>query len=218
MKRLLKLLQNIKHTVIGKVEIVGGPDVWNTSLGIHVHPTKGQLNRCPICGKKMPYYDEGQGIRDWRALDLGVIKVDLRGRAPRVKCTEHDVKVASVPWARHGSWFTYPFEEWVAWMTLHANRSVVSECCRIDRHTVGDIIKRVEAGLRSCRASRFDGLVNIGIDETSYRKGHRYLTVVVNHDNAEVIWVLEKYGKESASSTPWPQACPTPGWRASTTR
>jgi transposase len=196
MKRLLKLLQNIKYTIIDRIEIVGGPDAWETSLVIHVRPTKAKLNRCSVCGKKMPYYDEGQGVRDWRALDLGVIKVYLRGRAPRVKCAEHDVKVASVPWAQHGSWFTYPFEEWVTWMALHANRSVVSECCRIDWHTVGGIIRRVEADLRSRRASRFDGLINIGIDETSYRKGHKYLTVVVNHDTSEVIWVHKKHGKE----------------------
>jgi transposase len=81
-------------------------------------------------------------------------------------------------------------------MTLHANRSVVSECCRIDWHTVGYIIARVEADLRAKRASRFDNLVNIGIDETSYRKGHKYLTVVVNHDSGEVIWVHKKHGKE----------------------
>lgn len=195
MKRLLKLLQNIKNTVIDKVEIVGGSDAWDTSLIIHVRPTKAHLSRCPICNKKMPYYDEGQGTRDWRALDLGVIKVYLRSRAPRVKCAEHGVKVASVPWARHGSWFAYPFEQWVAWMTLHANRSVVSECCRIDWATVGDIVGRVEKDLRTKRASRFDNLVNIGIDETSYRKGHRYLTVVVNHDTAEVIWVHKEHGK-----------------------
>jgi transposase len=196
MKRLLKLLQNIKNTIIDKIEIVGGPDVWETSLVIYVRPTKRQLNRCPVCNKKMPYYDEGQGLRDWRALDLGIIKVYLRGRAPRIKCSEHDVKVACVPWARHDSWFTYPFEEWVTWMALHANRSAISECCRIDWHTVGGIIKRVETDLRSKRTSRFDGLINIGIDETSYRKGHKYLTVVVNHDSAEVIWVHKKHGKE----------------------
>jgi transposase len=195
MKSLLKLLQNIKNTVIESIEIVGGPDTWNTALILHVRPTKGQMYRCPICKKKMPYYDEGQGVRDWRALDLGVIKVYLRGKAPRVKCMEHGIKVASVPWARHGSWFTYPFEEWVTWITLHANRSVVSECCRIDWHTVGDVIRRVEKDLRALRTSRFDNLINIGIDETSYRKGHRYLTVVVDHDSAEVIWVHKEHGK-----------------------
>lgn len=45
------------------------------------------------------------------------------------------------------------------------------------------------------RARRLNGLVNIGIDETSYRKGHKYITVVVNHDTSTVVWVANGHGK-----------------------
>jgi transposase len=140
MKRLLKLLQNIKYIVIDSVEIIGGVDIWSMVLVLSVRPTKGRELRCPHCGKKRPYYDEGQGVRYWRGLDLGVMKVQLKGRAPRLECDEHGVVVASVPWARHGSWFTRPFEDWVTWMALHCTKSAVSELCRIDWKTVGPII------------------------------------------------------------------------------
>ena len=43
---------------------------------------------------------------------------------------------------------------------------------------------------------RLDNLVNIGIDETSYRKGHKYITVIVNHDTNTVVWASNKHGKE----------------------
>ncbi len=33
-----------------------------------------------------------------------------------------------------------------------------------------------------------DNLARIGIDETSYRRGHRYLTVVVCHDTGRLVW------------------------------
>lgn len=37
--------------------------------------------------------------------------------------------------------------------------------------------------------SRFDGLRRIGVDEVSYRKGHRYLTVVADHDQqGRAVW------------------------------
>ena len=39
-------------------------------------------------------------------------------------------------------------------------------------------------------------LVNIGIDETSYKKGHKYITIVVNHDTNTVVWVYKGFGKE----------------------
>jgi len=196
MKRLLKLLLNIKLTIIDRVELVGGPDIWNMSLVLDVRPTKGQLNHCPECDKKMPYYDEGRGTRQWRALDLGVIKVYLRGRAPRVECMEHGVLVARVPWARHDAWFTYDFEQWVTWVALHTNKSIVAELCRIDWETVGAIVARVEKDERARRPSPYDGLVSIGIDETSYRKGHKYITVVVNHDTGAVIWAAKGFGKK----------------------
>ena len=48
-------------------------------------------------------------------------------------------------------------------------------------------------------SSRFDGLVNIVIDKTSYKKGHKYMTVVVNLDTASIVWCAKGYGKEVLS-------------------
>ena len=45
------------------------------------------------------------------------------------------------------------------------------------------------------RCKRLDNLVNIGIDETSYKKGHKYITVIVNHDTNTVVWASEGHGK-----------------------
>lgn len=42
---------------------------------------------------------------------------------------------------------------------------------------------------------RLTGLVRIGVDETSFRKGHKYMTVVINHDTGEVVWVHDGHGK-----------------------
>ena len=52
------------------------------------------------------------------------------------------------------------------------------------------------AGLRLISPEvRLDGLVNIGIDETSYKKGHKYITVIVNHDTNTVVWAAQGHGK-----------------------
>jgi transposase len=45
------------------------------------------------------------------------------------------------------------------------------------------------------RSRRLNNLVNIGIDETSYKKGHKYITVIVNHDTNTVVWAAEGHGK-----------------------
>ncbi len=36
--------------------------------------------------------------------------------------------------------------------------------------------------------AQFAGLTRIGIDEISYKRGHKYLTVVVDHDTGRPVW------------------------------
>lgn len=114
---------------------------------------------------------------------------------PRVYCPDHGVVTSAVPWARRDSSFTYEFEHMVAWLSLNCSRKVVSAFMRIAWNTVGPIISRVKEDVDFDPSKRFDGLVNIGVDETSYKKGHKYITVIVNHDDGKVIWLHEGHGK-----------------------
>lgn len=66
---------------------------------------------------------------------------------------------------------------------------------RVDCETVGRCVNRALHDLEPERSRRLDGLVNIGIDETSYKKGHKYITVIVNHDTNTVVWASEGHGK-----------------------
>ena len=52
--------------------------------------------------------------------------------------------------------------------------------------TVGSIVERIVA--RRLDGARFAKLRRIGVDEFSYRKRHRYLTIVVDHDERRVVW------------------------------
>mgnify|MGYP001356819652 CR=1 FL=1 len=151
----------------------------------------------PLSSQGKILRDAGRGTRRWRVLDIGVGKVFIEAPAPRVCCKKHGVVVADVPWARHDSRFCKFFEKQVAWLTTHTSRSVVSELMWwIEWHTVGSICERVYKELEAADTSRFDGLVNIGIDETNYKKGHKYMTVVLNHDTNIVVWCSAGYGKE----------------------
>jgi transposase len=78
---------------------------------VRVRPRRPKRRRCGRCERPAPGYDNGEGRRRWRALDLGTVMVELEADAPRVACGEHGVTVAAVPWARHGSGFTRDFEE-----------------------------------------------------------------------------------------------------------
>ncbi len=66
---------------------------------------------------------------------------------------------------------------------------------RVDWETVDRCVNRALHDLEPERSRRLDGLVTIGIDETSYKKGHKYITVIVNHDTNTVVWASEGHGK-----------------------
>jgi transposase len=152
-----------------------------------VRPARKHRNRCSHCGRRAPRYDQGDGVRRWRALDLGTTRAFVEAGAPRVRCKEHGVVVAAVPWARRSSGFTRKFEDQAAWLATHVSKTAISELLRIAWRSVGSIIARV-ASEAEAKLDRLANLTRIGIDELSYRKGHRYITVVIDHDTGRLLW------------------------------
>lgn len=188
-KTLLKHLLNVKNTIVDSYEII------DQNLIISVHPTKGKQCICPICHRKARYYDS-LGFRKWRSLDMDTTKVFISAKINRVNCKKHGTHTSEVPWARHHSNFTRDFENTVAWMTKYLSKTAVSSYMRISWNTIGPIISRYRKDADPYPEQRFNNLRRIGIDETSYRKGHKYMTVIVNHDTNSVIWVHDKHGKD----------------------
>ena len=170
-----------------------------TQLVVRLRPARAERQRCPHCGRRCPGYDSGEGERRWRAPDFGLVRVYIVSLAPRVRCSEHGVVVARVPWARHASGFTRAFEDTVAWLVVRTDRSTLSHLLRIAWRSVGAIAERVVESLRGS-FDPFANLKRIGIDEVSYRKGHRYLTVVVDHDSGRLIWASPKADEKTLLS------------------
>jgi transposase len=181
--RVWKRLLGVEHTVVDAVLV----DEATDAIVALVRPTRSRRGRCGICGRKRPGYDQGEGRRRWRALDLGVIQAFLEADAPRLACPQHGVVVAAVPWARHGAGFTRAFEDTAAWLAVHTSRVAVAELLRITWRSVGRICGRVAAE-QAARSDRLQGLRRIGIDEISHRKGQRYLTIVVDHATGRLVW------------------------------
>ena len=181
--RLWEKLLGVNGTVVENVVLDEDAEVVVAS----VRARKGARGRCGICQRKCPGYDRGEGRRRWRALDLGTVPTWLEADAPRVRCPEHGVVVASVPWARHGAGHTRGFDDMAAWLATHCAKSAVEELMRVAWRTVGSIVTRVAADARAA-TDPLDKLVRIGIDEISYKKGHKYLVVVVDHDTGKLVW------------------------------
>ncbi|MGH3999164.1 MAG: ISL3 family transposase [Pseudonocardiaceae bacterium] len=161
-----------------------------------VRPKADAAGRCSRCRRRCPGYDTGGGVRRWRTLDVGTRKAYLQAHAPRVQCREHGIVTADVPWARPGAKCTYALEDTCAWLAAHAALSVVTVLLRLAWRTVADIVARVVADGRNTN-DLLTGLARIGIDEISYRKGHRYLTVIVDHDTGRMVWAHPGRNKET---------------------
>ena len=184
--RVWRLVLGVEHTVIESVDLA--TDGRGQELLIaQVRVKAGAARRCSRCRRRCPGYDTSPAPRRWRGLDLGTTQVYLQATTSRVACPEHGVVIAAVPWARPGSRFTTAFEDTAAWLVCHATLSVVAMLLRVAWRSVADIITRVVAD-RAGRIDRLAGLRRIGIDEISYRKGQRYLLVVVDHDTGRLVW------------------------------
>jgi transposase len=181
---LWRALLGLEKTVVEGIEF----DEDEELLVARVRPRARARGRCGRCGRRSPAYDRGEGRRRWRALDLGTIQVVLEADAPRVNCPDHGPTVAAVPWARHAAGHTLVFDQQVAWLATQCSKSAVTQLMRIAWRTVGSIISRVWADIAS-EVDLFAGLRRIGIDEISYKRNHKYLTVVVDHDTGRLVWV-----------------------------
>ena len=106
-------------------------------LVIRVRPLAKRASRCGRCQRRSSRYDAGQR-RTWRALDHGTTITRLEAASPRVRCREHGVVVAHVPWAAHDAGHTHTFDQQVAWLAVRTSKSAVSELMRIGWRTDDD--------------------------------------------------------------------------------
>jgi len=113
----------------------------------------------------------------------------LRYTPRRVDCPHCGVHVEAVPWALHASRFTRDFENMVTWLTQRSDKTTVHHLMGNNWRTVGQIIGRVVPLLQDKK--RLKDLYVIGVDEISYRKGHKYVTLVVDHLKRHVVWAAE---------------------------
>lgn len=100
------------------------------------------------------------------------------------------VATEQVPWARPGARHTRDYEDVVAWLAQRLDKTAVAKLLRCSWEAVANIVTRVVGEVID--DSRLDDLYRIGVDDVSYRRGHRYLNVVADHDrNGAVVWAAE---------------------------
>jgi len=169
-------------------------NVQEKRLDININFPAGSTFPCAICGKPdCKAYDTEDAT--WRHLNFFQHEAYLHARVPRVKCPDCGVKRASVPWARPGSGFTLLFEALVMVMVkempVNAAADIVGEhdtrLWRVIHHYVEDARDRAD----------YSRVSKVGLDETSAKRGHDYVTLFVDLMLRRVLFVTP--GKDAAT-------------------
>jgi len=167
-------------------------EITSDGLEIDVRPPWRQP-RCGGCARRAPAYDR-RATRSWRHVPFGAWRVWLRYAPWRVRCRTCGVTTEHLPWASSTTArFTAALEDMAAYLAVITDKTAVTRLLGISWRAVDHIVERVVE--QRLDAKRFDGVRILGIDEFSYRKRHRYLTIVVDHERRRVIWA--KRGKSS---------------------
>lgn len=127
--------------------------------------------------------------RTWRHLDFFQHQAYLHARVPRVRCPEHGVHLVEVSWARAGSGFTLLFE--AALLTYAKYMAVAPLAAMAGEHdtrvwrVLGHHVEAARANLD------FSGVTEVGVDETSARRGQDYVTVFMDLKARRTLFAAE---------------------------
>ena len=162
-------------------------------LDIYIDFQKGTQFPCPVCGALSPVYDTTD--KEWRHLSFFQYEAYLHARVPRVACPNADcgVKMVTVPWARSGSGFTLLFEALVMTMARTMPVNVMARLLSVTDTRLWRIISSYVAMARA--TEDYSEITRIGVDETSVKKGHQYVSFFFDMDKRKLLFGTE--GKDA---------------------
>jgi len=142
---------------------------------------------CPECGQSCGAYDTVE--KRWRHLNFFQYHCELVAKVPRSECEKCGVKMVEVPWARSGSGFTLLFEAAVMLLAKQMPVSAIAEAVGEQDTRLWRLIREL---VQAAHARRdWSHVRSIALDETSIRKGKRYMTVFLDADTRTVLLVVE---------------------------
>lgn len=155
-------------------------------LRLDVKPFKNGC-RCPTCGRRCRIVRIVEEARSWRDVCVCGWIVRLYYRPKEIVCPTHGRVQEEIPWAcKHGR-ITYRLEYLVLTYAQLMTQKAAAKLLHMPSSTFSDILHRTIDRIRD--GHRIRDLKAIGIDEVSYRKGHKYVTVVYDLNRSRVVWV-----------------------------
>lgn len=168
-------------------------DSNDSRLDIYIARTKGSKVTCPVCGKECSVHDSKE--RTWRHLNFFQYKAFIHCKVPRCDCNDHGVKQVEVPWTRQGAGFTLLFEAFIMVLVKDMPVNAIAKLIGINNDSIWRIIDHYVA--EAYDSIDFSDVTTIGLDETSSKRGHNYITLFVDLDKSKVLYATE--GKDAST-------------------
>jgi transposase len=162
-------------------------------LDIFLDFIPGSEFACPECKVNAKVHDTIE--KTWQHLNFFQHAAYLHARVPRIECQKDGVKLIDVPWARKQSGFTLLFEALIMAMTREMPVNAIAALVGITDKRIWRVIEHyVKKDLATQDLSE---VTRIGVDETSSKRGHSYVTIFVDMDTNKAIFVTE--GKDAST-------------------
>lgn len=137
-------------------------------------------------GTMYSVYDHQE--RTWRHLNFFEHECYLHARVPRVRTPSGQVLLVDVPWASPGSSFTLLFEAYAALLVEGGMPCTkAGDYMGISGKSIWTILRRMISTALS--EQPLEDVRHMGVDETSRKKGHNYVTVLTDQDKRKVVGV-----------------------------
>ncbi len=166
-----------------------------SAVHIYVNVRKNAVFACPKCGGETKRYGYEPTERIWRHGDCMFFPSYVHCRRPRVQCPKCGVNQINAPYERKNSRFTLLFEGYAMLIMADMPRAKAAQVLRCDEKSLCNILTYwVE---KAVAERSLNDVTSLAIDETSFKKGHSYVTVVVDADQRRVVGVEE--GRDKAA-------------------
>jgi len=160
-------------------------------LDIYLDFIPGTQFPCPVCNLPNKVYDTTERI--WQHLNFFQHATYIHARLPRVECDTDGVKQLQVPWARERSGFTLLFEAMIMALADEMPICSIAEMVGVHDTRIWRIVEHyVSKDVENLDLSQVS---SVGVDETSSKRGHHYVTLFVDMDTSKVVFVTK--GKDA---------------------
>ena len=142
---------------------------------------------CPVCGHDFVWIREMR-TREFTGVPLGAKKVILVAKIPKIYCPVcHANRQVHLPFARPNKHYTRAFESYVLRLLRDMTVQAAADFLNVSWNTVRDIEQHYLE--KHFSNPSFKGVRYIAIDKISSKKGFNFLTIVMNLENGQVLYV-----------------------------